>query len=93
MKRGASWDTTRSLSGFNWLVSPNRRNVLNDFSFFSQQEAKMMARIFITIFLIIRIGIEAQKSDPKWAKKLNDVLQVRDSLIGKVETLKKRPTN
>ena len=51
----------------------------------------MMARMFLIIFLIICIGVEAQERDPKWAKKLNDVLQVRDSLIGKIETLKKRP--
>ena len=51
----------------------------------------MMARMFLTIFLIICIGVEAQERDPKWAKKLNDVLQVRDSLIEKIETLKKRP--
>jgi len=45
----------------------------------------------IAIILII-VGINAKQRDPRWAKKLNNVLMVRDSYIGKLENLKQETT-
>ena len=43
----------------------------------------------IIIILVTLFGVNGQEQDPKWAKKLHEVLQARDSYIGKLENIKK----
>lgn len=47
-----------------------------------------VTKCVITI-LIISLGVDATQRDPKWAKKLQDVLQARDSYIEKLDKVKK----
>ena len=45
-----------------------------------------------TIFVfVILFGVNATKRDPKWAKKLQDVLQARDSYIDNLDKVKNEP--
>ena len=41
--------------------------------------------------LVILFGLVATEKDPKWAKKLQEVLQARDSFIEKLDKVKKEP--
>lgn len=43
----------------------------------------------IIVVLVIFFGVNGQEPDPKWAKKLFEVLQARDSYIGKLNDVKK----
>ena len=52
----------------------------------------MTTKTLIATLLVIYVGTNAKIRDPKWAKKLNEVLQVRDSYIGKLENLAKVTT-
>ena len=45
-----------------------------------------------TIFIVVILsGVNATNRDPKWAKKLQDVLQARDSYIEKLDKVKNEP--
>ena len=45
-----------------------------------------------TIFIVVILfGVGATEKDPKWAKKLQDVLQARDSFIANLDKVKKEP--
>ncbi|XP_078374111.1 uncharacterized protein LOC144657630 [Oculina patagonica] len=48
------------------------------------------AKCIIVIFVIV-FGVAATKRDPKWAKKLQDALQARDSFVEKLDKVKKEP--
>lgn len=43
------------------------------------------------LILVIFFGVNATERDPKWAKKLQDVLQARDSYIEKLDKVKNEP--
>ena len=49
----------------------------------------MLVTKCIIAILIISLGVDATARDPKWAKKLQDVLQARDSYIEKLDKVKK----
>ena len=52
----------------------------------------MIAPKYTVAILLIILGAEAKKRDPRWAKKLVEALKARDSYICKLNNLKKETT-
>ncbi|KAJ7382193.1 hypothetical protein OS493_036524 [Desmophyllum pertusum] len=52
----------------------------------------MIATKFIIAILVSFLGVVASERDPKWAKRLHDVLQARDSYVEKLDNVKKDTT-